>query len=90
MRDVFLANIAMQVVERHFLRDIAGVVEPKWKDPKTGKFDIEKIKELVAGDPNSEQKKLRLEKDVKALRDLLNELDGPSTSDTNGVATNGA
>jgi hypothetical protein len=76
MRDVYLTNVTMQVVERHFLRGIQGVMDSMgsiWKN-EDNSYNVKFIEGLVAESQDSIEEKKRLEDKKAACEDILDQL----------------
>ncbi|OCL01394.1 hypothetical protein AOQ84DRAFT_393696 [Glonium stellatum] len=67
VRDHFLTNVIVQVIERHFMRDIGGII------PEQG-LSIEDLRELVRPERHLEVRKAKLEKELDMLKKSLDVL----------------
>ena len=80
MRDVFIANVTMQVIERHFMRDLAKVISSQhiladktvesWNSNNM-ETSLKTIKELVAAPPDIEHARERLDNEIQFLQNTL-------------------
>ncbi|RYP48608.1 hypothetical protein DL768_005528 [Monosporascus sp. mg162] len=67
-RDIYIANVLRQVIERHFLRHIEENI------PK--RLDSDKIKDLTRKDNREELRKNEIKKEIKVLESSLEALEG--------------
>jgi len=64
IRENFIANVAMQVIERHFMRDIESMIAEDWNSEDT-------MKRLVRTDDDVEIKKETIKNEIDMLNSSL-------------------